>query len=119
VIGGCHETFEARVTTLDEYARLNNIAAFDLVKIDVEGHEPQVFKGCERLFADRAVRRIMFEVNNTCLGRAGTGSGELVKVLRESGFSLRILNADGGFHACPDEPEGDWTTVVACLTGKG
>jgi FkbM family methyltransferase len=116
-MGSCNETFEAELITLDEYARRNKIAFFDFLKIDVEGHELEVFKGCEMLFSKRAVRRIMFEVNNTCLNRAGTTSGKLVTFLRENGFSLQVLDNDGKLESCPAEPSGDWTTVVALQIG--
>jgi len=113
LFGSCHETFESRAITLDEYAQSNHVLKFDLVKIDVEGHELQVFEGCEKLFARRAIRCIMFEVNNTCLKRAGTTSSRLVTLLRERNFALHILDNGGALKTCPGEPGGDWTTIIA------
>ena len=36
---------EVEITTLDSFIKLNNIKKIDLMKIDVETHEPQVFEG--------------------------------------------------------------------------
>lgn len=49
------------VRTVDEYCAANGIATIDLLKIDVEGHELDVLKGAQRLFAERRVRLVAFE----------------------------------------------------------
>jgi FkbM family methyltransferase len=56
--------------TLDEFIRNNAIHEIDLLKIDVEGNELNVLKGCEAAIKDHKVKVIHFEFNEMCvLGR--------------------------------------------------
>lgn len=57
-VGASHEV---AVTTLDEFARENDIARIDLIKLDVEGHELAVLQGAARLLADDAIEVVQFE----------------------------------------------------------
>ena len=50
-----------RLDTLENYCREKNIKKIDFIKIDVEGHELEVFKGGDSLFRDGRVRVIQFE----------------------------------------------------------
>lgn len=49
--------------TLDEFVRNNSIGEIDLLKIDVEGNELNVLKGCEATIRDHKVKAIHFEFN--------------------------------------------------------
>jgi FkbM family methyltransferase len=63
---------EARVQSirLDEFCRRENISRIDLIKIDVEMHEPQVLEGMGRLLDDRPA--MLIEVLNDRIGEAIT-----------------------------------------------
>jgi len=50
-----------RIVTVDEYCGENGIDAIDLLKLDVEGHEMDVLRGCARMFANAAIRMVTFE----------------------------------------------------------
>lgn len=50
-----------RLDTLDAYCRQNNVCEIDFLKIDVEGHELEVFRGGEEMFNGRKIKRIQFE----------------------------------------------------------
>jgi FkbM family methyltransferase len=60
---GIYMNLEERVeiTTLDNYCERQKIGKIDLLKVDVEGHELDVFKGATRIFKNRHVNTLMFE----------------------------------------------------------
>ncbi len=113
-------TFRVPMVALDDYAAQKGIEAFDFVKMDVEGYEVEVLRGAQRLLSGRAISRLMFEVNTTCLRSCGSSPGELMSIVREAGFELRLLDHNTGkLESCTADPEGDWTTVVAWLPCVG
>ena len=52
-----------QLTTLDYFVEKNNISHISLLKIDAEGHDPDVIKGAERLIANQNIGVIQFEYN--------------------------------------------------------
>jgi len=50
-----------RMDTLDEYCLRNEISSIDFMKVDVEGHELEVFKGAVKMVQNGAIKRIQFE----------------------------------------------------------
>ena len=50
-----------KVVRLDDYCRLRQIDNIDLLKLDVEGHELAVLKGCGDFLAQGRIRVIQFE----------------------------------------------------------
>jgi FkbM family methyltransferase len=56
---------EVKLSTLDLYCREKGIAAIDLLKIDVEGHELDVLRGGVGLFEARQVTLVQFEFGGT------------------------------------------------------
>jgi FkbM family methyltransferase len=61
---------------------------FKLLKMDVEGAEPKVLRGAERLLKARRIENILFEVNEAALRRAGSSCGELVALVKSHGYRL-------------------------------
>jgi FkbM family methyltransferase len=49
-----------RVITLDDYAAEHDVARIDALKMDVEGYELSVLRGCERLLAERRIGMILW-----------------------------------------------------------
>jgi FkbM family methyltransferase len=49
------------VDTLDRYCERKAITVIDFLKVDVEGHELEVFKGAVTLLSEKRIRRIQFE----------------------------------------------------------
>jgi FkbM family methyltransferase len=74
------------VRTLDECVHEWNIDRIDLMKIDVEGYEPEVFAGAARTLADGKIRAVLCEFNAHWLARAGTSSREVYRGLLKLGF---------------------------------
>lgn len=74
------------VRTIDECVCEWAIDRIDLLKVDVEGYEPEVFAGAARTLAEGQVRAILCEFNSHWLTRAGTSSREVYRGLLDQGF---------------------------------
>jgi len=73
---------KTKKTTLDAHLQATDV---DLLKIDVEGHEPQVLKGAPDLIKARRIKNIVFEEHE--------GSGEKAKrLLFEQGYAIYELS---------------------------
>lgn len=97
IAGGAVSTIDVPAVTLDQ-ADLPEVA---FIKIDAEGHEPNVLAGARRLLAkDRPL--IYTEVNIWCLSAfAGHSPGALVRTLW-SAFEVWKPEADGQTSPLPD-----------------
>ena len=97
VSGGIVSTVDVPAVTLDEV----DLPIVAFIKIDAEGHEPDVLAGARRLLAkDRPL--IYTEVNIWCLSAfAGHSPGALVRTLW-SAFEVGKPEADGQISPLPD-----------------
>ena len=77
--------------TLDDCVRTWRIGCIDLMKIDVEGAEPQVLAGGADTLARGIVRHAMIEVNGPRLTEAGSSPAALAQRLEALGFSPASL----------------------------
>jgi FkbM family methyltransferase len=83
--GGARRTVEVDMTTIDDF--LPPDLPVDLVKIDVEGHEPRVLRGMERTIARSPNIRIVIEFADNLL--AGTlNPGDFINYIRSLGFAI-------------------------------
>lgn len=62
------------LNTLDAYCDEHQISSIDLLKVDVEGHELEVFKGAHRMLSTHRIHMIQFEY-----GGANIDAGVLLK----------------------------------------
>jgi FkbM family methyltransferase len=79
--------------TLDEMA--SSVAEIRLLKIDVEGWESHVLRG-----AAGTLRRsgyVLIEINRPALEEAGSSPGELLDLLRSTGFTSFVTVGQTGF----------------------
>jgi FkbM family methyltransferase len=79
---------EVPTITLDEFCRRENIAAIDLLKMDVQGAEMLVLKGARALFDKRAISVIFAEVLFAKIYENQTDFCEMMTFLRERGYVL-------------------------------
>jgi FkbM family methyltransferase len=79
--GGASD-FDVELATLDD---LLGEKRLDLIKIDVEGHEPEVLEGAQRLIAERRIRDVVFEDH----GIYPTPAMALLEELGMSVFTLK------------------------------
>ncbi|CAN0553730.1 unnamed protein product, partial [Laminaria digitata] len=56
------ETQEVQLTTLDVFCAQENINRIDLLKLDVQGFEPQALRGAWDLLSSQSIRAIKIEV---------------------------------------------------------
>lgn len=85
------------VKTLDQWARDMQIEQIDLIKIDVEGHEPKVLEGAARLLTERRIKAVLTEFNEVWLRKSGNSSDRLHTSLERAGF--RDAAGPAHFHA--------------------
>jgi FkbM family methyltransferase len=77
---------EVNIVTLDAEAERLGLDRLDLIKIDVEGHEPKVLAGAKRLLRERRIRAVLCEFNEHWLRQAGSSSRELERIFQEAGL---------------------------------
>jgi FkbM family methyltransferase len=70
-------------TTLDAYCGVNGIDAIDVMKVDVEGSEPDVLDGARELLSAGAIRAVVMELNDGWLSARGLSRGDLIARLAE------------------------------------
>lgn len=87
-----------------EMIRLDSIinSPIDVLKIDVEGADTLVLKGCSKLLEKKQIKRIFFEQNEENMKKLGIGKDEAVTFLNQYGYQCSALSAD----------ETEWTASV-------
>ncbi len=80
---------------LDNFCTLEGIGQIDLIKIDVEGVEPEILKGSIRLLRSHAIKKIIFEVSELSLNKYGYTIEKLTGLLTENDYSIWEINEDG------------------------
>jgi FkbM family methyltransferase len=83
--GGARRTVEVPMTTIDDF--LPPDLSVDLVKIDVEGHEPLVLRGMERTIGRSPNIRIVLEFAENLLAHT-TGGADFIEYIRGLGFAI-------------------------------
>ena len=81
------------VTTLDRAAAARGIESIGLLKIDVEGFEPEVLEGASGLLAARAIDLILFEHSPGFYRQRGIDPRAPIAVLERFGY--RVSTTDG------------------------
>ena len=89
----CHQGNKTivNVRTLDNEAKRLGIRHIDVMKIDVEGYEPRVFKGASHLLEQGRIGAILCEFVSEWLSAGGSSTGELELVLKSRGFVRREM----------------------------
>jgi FkbM family methyltransferase len=82
----------ASMTTLDEVAA--GLPAVSLLKVDVEGWEPQVLRGGGETL--RRAEHVLIEINRPALQKAGSSADEVYRLLRDAGFTSFVTVAPRG-----------------------
>jgi FkbM family methyltransferase len=99
--------------SLDRYEPISHGPAIKLIKIDVEGYEPDVIAGMHQLVRQGTVKNIFLEFNSGWLKRNNTTPAELFDLITSYGFrvhketALKIHREDNGD---PYELQDMWLT---------
>jgi FkbM family methyltransferase len=79
------------VRRLGALLRDMRIGCVDVLKVDVEGHEPEVFAGCADTIRAGNVRAVFCEFNDPLLRKREYSSYELLNYLRELGYRVHAV----------------------------
>lgn len=85
------KVYKVPVITLDTYCLENGIDYIDILKIDVEGYEPYVIKGCKQLLGNKKIGIIIFEVG-ALYGK--DEKEEMLNTLLEADFNFYNVYGD-------------------------
>jgi hypothetical protein len=75
-----------RVGLLDEYLEAAGVSTVDLLKIDVEGYEPNVLRGAHKAIAAGRIRAVLIELNDPALRSVGSSAQEVFDHLLSLGY---------------------------------
>jgi FkbM family methyltransferase len=101
---------EAR--SLDRILADEGISHVDVLKVDVEGFEAEVFKGARRLLTSTAPPVIAFEFCDWAEKRASGMLGEAQRMLLEWDYELKVLTKSGALQGTSVLTTG-FVTIVA------
>jgi hypothetical protein len=90
---------EVAVVAIDSIVGNRTIAG---MKVDVEGFEIDVLRGCEQALSEHRVRLIQLEWNSTSLQAVGTDRGPVADLLAKHGYSLYYAQPDGSLALLTD-----------------
>lgn len=82
------------VRTLDEFAAERGFETIGLLKIDVEGYEPDVIRGADRLLREQRIELVLFEFSPAFYRQRGIDPCAPVDALEERGYSVRHVNGN-------------------------
>lgn len=88
------------VVTLDGFCRDRKINHVDILKVDVEGFEANVFNGAQELLANKKVDHIIFEISLGLMERLKFDPAEPLRILEKNGYGIYEVN---GRRVRPDE----------------
>jgi FkbM family methyltransferase len=86
---------DVAAVSLDDYCEKEKLERIDLLKVDVEGAELEVFRGARRLLSEGRIDAILFEISLPQLQAMNHEPKEVIDFLVEHGMKIWRLEADG------------------------
>jgi FkbM family methyltransferase len=83
---------EVDTVTLDVFCEENHIEYIDLLKVDVEGFELEVFQGCSKMLSKKKVGLICFEISSGPLNDLSKKSSDILSYLALNNYCITDLN---------------------------
>lgn len=80
------QTSSVRTVSLDDFCDEHSIDRIDLLKMDIQGHEPRALEGAARLLGSARVSTIFTELNWAAEGAAECPASESVSILDDAGY---------------------------------
>jgi len=87
-------TLEVPCTTIDSFMASEGIDRITVLKVDVEGFEPEVLIGAERALASGAIARIVLEFNPAFYGQRGIDVFLPITILERHDFALHFTTGE-------------------------
>jgi FkbM family methyltransferase len=103
---------ETRVVTIDSIVGGRSVAG---MKVDVEGFEIEVLRGCERMLAEHRIGLIQLEWNRTSLKAVGADRMPVADLLSRHGYILLRPDRNGALVPESDNSFGPDMFARACL----
>lgn len=75
-----------RISTLDHFVKQQGIDRIDVMKVDCEGHEREVFAGARQTLA-KFKPIVTFEINQDCIRSRSLKPSDVESALRDAGYS--------------------------------
>ncbi len=91
------------MVSLDAFCAKTGMDGIDLLKVDVQGHEPAVLAGSRGLIGRRAIRTIFFELNWNRSQPDSCPAREAIGILSEAGYRFADPHDRMEF-----QPAGPW-----------
>jgi FkbM family methyltransferase len=108
------KSIQVNTSTLDDFCIKYGLQNIDMIKIDVQGYEPEVLEGAEQLLSRKAINMIFFELNWNTVDKSRCSATRSVKILHEAGFKFSDPK-----NKCEAKVAGPWmfglTDIVAIL----
>lgn len=89
------ETVDVDVISIDDYTEEHNIQNIDILKIDTEGYEDKVLKGCENLLKKNKIKIIFLELIFSEVYENPLNFYDIEKILNPYGFRLFTMTNGG------------------------
>lgn len=109
------DSIEVPCTTIDAVMTEEGIETVTLLKVDVEGFEPEVFRGAEAALSSGAIQRVLFEHSPGFYRERGIDDLAPVTFLEDRGFVLRL--PDGTPFSADDAKPQTQADVLAFAPG--
>ncbi len=87
-------TVDVQLTRTDTFCREKGISELEFVKIDAEGHEVSILRGCGSLISERRIGCIQFEYNDTWID-ARCFLQDAFALLVPAGYAMARIHRDG------------------------
>ena len=97
-----HYTLETRdvdIIKLDDYASTNNIKKIDILKIDTQGYEDKVLKGCTELLKTNSIKVIKLELIFSEIYENPLNIYDVEKHLIPNGYKLFAISKNGNLYS--------------------
>jgi len=85
-------TINAKITSLDEFCKKENLGKVDFIKMDIEGSEPKALEGMRKIIIDNPHLKIITEFNQTAMTSVGSSPERFINLLQEAGFTTEEIN---------------------------
>lgn len=83
--------YHVNTISVDEYCKRENIQSVQVIKIDVQGFEVEVLRGCHKMLAQKSIANIIFEFEGWAETNAHFDAGSAQQYLVDMGYELFTL----------------------------